>query len=136
MIDWNDLRYSERMMRWKELRDGIAKDSEHTALHKVFSFWSRTPFSNEKFSYDFIEMFTPWELLERTTISEPMIVTMMFYTLKMAHPKMKIDLRLLDERLVIIVNERYLLDHTDILTTLDFDVEKLRPLPVDLRMPK
>lgn len=95
---WNTIPNDERLRLWKKLRVGVADLTLIDQLNEIAKFCSKMPFGARTLDYYNPECWpTPWEILFHGSFCTSSISLLIFYTLELVNPLLKIELHLVED---------------------------------------
>lgn len=95
---WNTIPNDERLHLWKQLRNDIINLPLDIQMSEIAKFCSKMPFGSRTLDYYSPENWpTPWEILFHGSFCTSSISLLMFYTLELIDPNLKIELFLVED---------------------------------------
>lgn len=127
MSKWLSCTPEQLILEWKKHRDALADLPKDQAISEVIKFWQDCPRHSRMIDYYTPETWPiPWEILNDGRLCDSLVSLMMYYTLKLTHPEIKVSLYLIDsekeEYLVPVIDDRLL--NYDYYRSVSFKKEK------------
>lgn len=95
---WNTVTDHERIALWKNLRESLGGLPLDKILEAVSKFFANIPFGTRTLDYySPHEWPTPWEILYRRSFCTSSISLLMYYTITIVSPTVKVELYLVED---------------------------------------
>lgn len=113
---WNNIPNEEKLFLWKKLRESLTEASLNTKLAEIALFFAPTPFTSRTLDYYSPNSWpTPWEILFYNTLCPSSISLLIYYTLTMVDPSVKIELLLVEDEggiyLLPLIDNKFILNY-------------------------
>ena len=116
MSEWNNLSSSERLSRWKELRNEVQTLDQKGQLKAIAKFFGKLPYAERTIDYYTPDTWpSPWDILYRNELCQSSIALLMYYTLDLCDFSGEYELVLINDAidtfLLIRIDNQYIINY-------------------------